>query len=159
MTSKRKLMILASVAVVGLVAVTFAVQAATRSSTAAKPPGPVFEPIASGVANVLTKTSYEPGTTTLDLEKATIPVGGVVPWHCHPGPTTFIVVQGQLTTFAPDGASRVLKPGEADVEQVGTARMSKNLGTKDVVVYILFAPPKGSKGTIWLSGPDATCPS
>lgn len=158
MTSKRKLVIFASAAVTALVAVTFAVQGA-RSKATPKTPGPIFDPIASGVANVLVKTSYDPGSTTLDLEKATIPVGGVVPWHCHPGPTTFIVVQGQLTTFAPDGASKVLKPGDADVEQVGTARMSKNLGTKAVVVYILFAPPKGASGTIWLSGPTAKCPA
>ena len=151
---KRRLMILGPGALIALGAATFGFQTATRATTA---PGPIFEPIASGIANVLVKTSFEKGLTTLDLEKATIPVGGEVPWHCHPGPTAFIMVQGELTTFAPDGTSSVLKPGDADVEQVGMARTSQNLGTEDVVVYILFAPPQGTAGTIWLSGPDAKC--
>jgi quercetin dioxygenase-like cupin family protein len=127
-------------------------------TSAQAPPGPIFEPIAVGVANVLQNTKYTKGPTTLDFRKATIPVGGVVPWHCHPGPTTFIVVQGELTTFAPDGTTLVLGPGDADVEAVGIARQSQNLGTEDVVVYIAFAPPEGQLPTIWLTGPNDKCP-
>jgi len=80
-----------------------------------------------------------------------------VPWHCHPGPTTFIVVQGELTTFDADGTSHVLLPGDADVEAIGAVRSSHNLGTEDVVVYITFAPPQGLPPTIWLTGPDDKC--
>ena len=134
-----------------------AVVALTSDTTAQTPPGPIFEPIAVGEAEVLQKTSFRKGTTTLDVRKAIIPTGGVVPWHCHPGPTTFIMVQGQLTTFAPDGSSLVLGPGDADVEAVGAARQSKNLGTEDVVVYIAFASPKGLPPTIWLDGPNDKC--
>jgi quercetin dioxygenase-like cupin family protein len=117
-------------------------------------PGPIFEPIAQGVADVTHAVRYVTGPTTLDFRKATIPVLGEIPWHYHPGPTTFIVVQGELTTFSADGSSVVLRPGEADVEVVGQARMSQNLGTEEVVVYIAFAPPAGMEPTIWLSGPD-----
>ena len=131
---------------------------ALASNTSAQtPPGPIFEQIALGVTNVHTKTSFVKGLTTIDLRKATIPVGGVVPWHCHPGPTTFIMAQGVLTTFAPDGSSSVLGPGDADVEPIGAVRQSANLGTVDVVVYIQFGPPDGLPGTIWLSGPNDTC--
>jgi quercetin dioxygenase-like cupin family protein len=119
--------------------------------------GPIFEQIALGVTNVQVKTSFVKGLTTIDLRKATIPVGGAVPWHCHPGPTTFIVTQGVLTTFAPDGSSSVLGPGDADVEQIGAVRMSQNLGTVDVVVYIQFGPPDGLPPTIWLTGPNDAC--
>src|SRR5262245_5613295 len=90
-------------------------------------PGPIFEFIAQGTANVLADTKFKKGPTTVLLEKATIPVGGAVPWHCHPGPTTFIVVQGVLTTFDADGTTHVLEPGDADVEEVGQARTSENL--------------------------------
>jgi quercetin dioxygenase-like cupin family protein len=121
-------------------------------------PGPIFEEIATGLAQVAKKIVYQPGPAQLDLEKATIPVGGSVPWHCHPGPTAFIMVQGQLTTTNADGTTRVLNPGDADVEQVGVARTSLNTGDVDVILYILFAPPQGGDNTIWLTGPDEKCP-
>lgn len=134
-----------------------ALAAGFATISGAQAPGPVFEPIAVGAADVAEKVSFRKGPTTLDLRRSIIPPGGVVPWHCHPGPTTFIMVQGELTTFAPDGTSKVLEAGEADVEPVGVARESKNLGTEDVVVYISFAAPTGLPPTIWLSGPHDKC--
>ncbi len=155
MVSRSKAMVVVSIVAAAL----FAGVAATPTKTSAQtaPMFPIFEPIALGVADVGAQVTFKKGLTTLDLRKATIPVGDNVPWHCHPGPTTFIVVQGELTTFAPDGSSRVLDPGDADVEQIGAVRESENLGTEDVVVYIQFAPPVGLPGTIWLSGPDDKC--
>lgn len=131
--------------------------AAIATETTAQTSGPLFEPIAVGEADVLQKTKYRKGPTTLDFRRSIIPPGGVVPWHCHPGPTTFIVVRGELTTYAPDGSSRVLGPGDADVEPVGVPRRSKNFGSENVEVYISFAAPKGLPPTIWLSGPEDRC--
>jgi quercetin dioxygenase-like cupin family protein len=122
------------------------------------PPGPIFENLAVGLAQVTKMEKFDKGATTIDIRKATIPVGGVVPWHCHPGPTLFAVVSGTLTTHNADGTGAVLGPGMADVEQVGMVRTSENLGDEDVVLYIAFAPPAGEPATIWLTGPDEPCP-
>jgi quercetin dioxygenase-like cupin family protein len=148
---------LLAVTLVALATGALAMPSATGAPLALSVPNLTFEPIATGVADVKAAVKYQKGSYALDLEKATIPVGDFVPWHCHPGPTTFIVVQGELTTFAPDGSSNVLGVGDADVEQIGTARESENLGTEDVIVYIQFSPPEGLPNTIWLSGPDAKC--
>lgn len=67
-------------------------------------------------------------------------------------------MQGQVTTTNADGTTRVLEPGDADVEQVGVARTSLNTGTDDVILCILFAPPQGGDNTIWLTAPDEKCP-
>jgi quercetin dioxygenase-like cupin family protein len=159
MVAARRLaaVLLIAVAAVAGTSAARASMRAGRSAPAA--PGPIFEQLGTGVTGALpADVKYaKGGTYALDLEKATIPVGGVVPWHCHPGPTTFIVIQGQLTTTNADGTTRVLGPGDADVEQIGTARTSANTGTEDVVVYIEFAPPEGLPGTIWLTGPDDKC--
>jgi hypothetical protein len=52
-----------------------------------------------------------------------------------------------------DGSSRLLGPGDADVEAPGDVRSSENLGTENVVVYIQFGPPNGLPNTIWLTAP------
>jgi quercetin dioxygenase-like cupin family protein len=130
-----------------------------KETSAQTTPGPSFEPIALGVADLSIEVKFRKGLTTLDLEKVTIPVGGVVPWHCHPGPVTFIVVQGELTALRAHESSRLLGPGEADVEAPGDVRSSENLGTEDVIVYIQFGPPEGQPATIWLTGPDDKCPN
>ena len=154
----RRVAMVLLIAVAGLAGSAAAQASRSGSRSAPAAPGPIFEQLATGVTSTLpAEVKYAKDSYALDLEKATIPVGGVVPWHCHPGPTTFIVVQGELTTTNADGTTHVLGPGDADVEQVGTARMSENTGTEDVVVYIQFAPPEGLPGTIWLSGPDAKC--
>ncbi len=160
MISRPKVAVALAVSLVMALAFAAGSLGSSRGTTAQAAPadsGPIFEHIADGVAAVQADVKYKVGPYALDLEKVTIPVGGVVPWHCHPGPTTFIMVQGELTTFAPDGSSRVLGPGDADVEQIGTPRESENLGTEDIVAYIQFAPPEGLPNTIWLSGPDDKC--
>ena len=156
MSRKKRIVGLILSLLVAAVARIAVIPTVTRADPA---PGPIFEQIALGTADVPAKTSYEKGLTTLDFRKATIPVGGVVPWHCHPGPTAFIMVQGQLTTYNADGTTKVLNPGDADVEQVGVARTSINTGDVDVVLYITFAPPQGLPPTIWLTGPDDKCKS
>jgi quercetin dioxygenase-like cupin family protein len=142
----------------GAAMVLFGIFGGTAAATGQKTPGPIFVQLATGLAQVNKKIVYQPGPAQLDLEQATIPVGGAVPWHCHPGPTAFVMVQGQLTTYNADGTTRVLEPGDADVEQVGVARTSLNTGDVDVILYILFAPPQGMPNTIWLTGPDEKCP-
>ena len=136
-----------------------AVVAALPKATGAAPasPGPSFSPVAVGTATIPKDIKYGKGSITLDLEQATIPVGGVVPWHCHAGPVTFIVVQGELTALYSDGTSRLLGPGDADIEAPGDVRSSENLGTEDVVVYIQFGPGTGLPNTIWLTGPNDKC--
>jgi quercetin dioxygenase-like cupin family protein len=139
----------------GLTAIVAALPKATGAQTV---PGPSFEPVAIGAAEIPKDIKYKKGPITLDLEKATIPVGGVVPWHCHAGPVTFIVVQGELTALYSDGTSRLLGPGDADLEAPGDVRSSENLGTEDVIVYIQFGPATGLPNTTWLTGPNDKCP-
>ena len=143
----------------GMVAVASAAAAViTVTPVGAQFAGVIFQTLGVGVGDVAKTEKIEKGSTFIDVRKVTIQPGATVPWHCHPGPVLFVQTEGTLTGY-PAGESPVATgPGSAMVEATGEVRSAQNLGTVDVVGYIIFVHPKGTPPTILVDGPDSKCP-
>lgn len=137
----------------------FAIAAGANAATTmrAGSAGPLLDPIAAGADGGPGLHASLNSPLTLGLRKAIVPPGGIIPWHCHPGPVRYIVVRGQLTTFAPDGGSRRLEAGDGGYEPAGVARMAKNRGKVPAILHLSAQPPPGMPPTIRLAHPNAPC--
>jgi quercetin dioxygenase-like cupin family protein len=74
------------------------------------------------------------------VAKLTVPPGGTVPWHTHPGAAIAVVAQGELTlTFGGDCVARTYAAGSAFVHGADAEPdQAENLGDEDMIMYVLF---------------------
>jgi quercetin dioxygenase-like cupin family protein len=74
----------------------------------------------------------------LRFRKLVIVPGGIVPWHSHDDrPALIYVAQGEIIEYASNcAAPMVHKAGDIRAEVKGTSHWWKNLGDKDVVLFV-----------------------
>jgi quercetin dioxygenase-like cupin family protein len=74
----------------------------------------------------------------LRFRKLVIEAGGVVPWHSHDDrPALIYVAEGEIIEYAGNCAAPIVhKTGEIRAETSGTSHWWKNLGEKQVVLFV-----------------------
>lgn len=100
----------------------------------------------SGVTGtILSKTTL--GRTDYVLREITIQPGGTTGWHFHDGTLYAFVKSGTLTHSADDCTTDgIYKAGAAFTEPSGSdhVHVGRNLGTKPLVLDVLYVLPTGS---------------
>ena len=86
---------------------------------------------------------YLQGRPELVVRKYVFPAGQKLGWHHHPVMNYGVLVQGELTIIAKDGAEKIVRAGEAVVEMVGTVHHGENRGTKPVILYMFYLSQEG----------------
>lgn len=86
---------------------------------------------------------YPKGRPELVVKKYIFPVGQKLDWHHHPVMNYGVLVEGELTIIAQDGAEKVVHAGEAVVEMVGTVHHGENRGTKPAILYMFYLSQAG----------------
>ena len=81
---------------------------------------------------------YPEGKPQITVSTITVPEGGSISLHCHPGPLAGRVVKGTLEVTKANGESRIFEEGEALIEVSNTWHYGKGLSgdTELLVVYI-----------------------
>ena len=82
---------------------------------------------------------YPAGQPEIVGVKYVIPAGQKLGVHHHPSLNFGILVQGELTIVADDGAEKTVHEGEAIVEMVNTLHHGENRGTRPVILYMFYA--------------------
>lgn len=112
----------------------------------------------SGVTGtILSQTTI--GRTDYTLREITIQPGGTTGWHFHDGTLYAFVKAGTLTHSDHDCTTDgVYKAGAAFTEPSGTdhVHVGRNLGTKPVVLDVLYVLPTGSP--LSEDAPNPGCP-
>lgn len=105
----------------------------------ATPPGP-------GVTGtVISRTTF--GGQDYILRRITIPPGQSTGWHYHDGTLYGVVEHGTLSHFGSDcRADGVYTAGSGITEPAGAnhVHIGRNLGTKPLVLDVLYVDPAGS---------------
>ena len=94
--------------------------------------------------------NYLQGRPELVVRKYVFPAGQKLGWHHHPVMNYGVLVQGELTIIAKDGAEKIVRAGEAVVEMVGTVHHGENRGTQPAILYMFYLSQEG----LPLSGPN-----
>jgi quercetin dioxygenase-like cupin family protein len=85
--------------------------------------------------------------------KVTIPPGGFINWHTHPGPGTVAVAEGTLTiTYAHDCTARDYDKGQAFLDPGSMVHRADNNGATDVIAYVTFLGIPPGPATIPVPG-------
>ncbi|MEU3983394.1 cupin domain-containing protein [Streptomyces sp. NPDC026672] len=103
-------------------------------------------PAGPGVTGTIIARSTVGGTDYIWRE-VTVPPGQATGWHYHDGPLYGYVKQGTLSHFAATCASDgVYRKGSFLEEPSGPdhVHIGRNLGTKDVVLEVLYVLPHGA---------------
>ena len=86
---------------------------------------------------------YPQGRPELVVKKYVFPAGQKLAWHHHPVMNYGVLVQGELTIIAKDGAEKIVRAGEAVVEMVGTVHHGENRGTQPAILYMFYLSQEG----------------
>ena len=86
---------------------------------------------------------YLQGRPELVVRKYVFPAGQKLGWHHHPVMNYGVLVQGELTIIAKDGAEKIVRAGEAVVEMVGTVHHGENRGTQPAILYMFHLSQEG----------------
>ncbi len=86
---------------------------------------------------------YLQGRPELVVRKYVFPAGQKLGWHHHPVMNYGVLVQGELTIIAKDGAEKIVRAGEAVVEMVGTVHHGENRGTQPAILYMFYLSQEG----------------
>ena len=86
---------------------------------------------------------YPQGRPELVVRKYVFPAGQKLGWHHHPVMNYGVLVQGELTIIAKDGAEKIVRAGEAVVEMVGTVHHGENRGTQPAILYMFYLSQEG----------------
>jgi quercetin dioxygenase-like cupin family protein len=111
----------------------------------------------SGVTGTILAQSTAGGKDYI-LREVTIAPGGSTGWHYHDGTLYAFVKQGTLTHPDSNCKATVYKTGAAFIEPSGVnnTHLGRNLGTKPVVLEILYVDPAGSP--LSEDAPNPGCP-
>ena len=86
---------------------------------------------------------YLQGHPELVVRKYVFPAGQKLGWHHHPVMNYGVLVQGELTIIAKDGAEKIVRAGEAVVEMVGTVHHGENRCTQPAILYMVYVSQEG----------------
>lgn len=79
------------------------------------------------------------GESEVAGQMVTVPPGGIIPWHSHPGPNFVAVKAGALTVYVggAEGCTTTSYPAaQGYLEHVGMVHSAKNEGTTPVEAYV-----------------------
>ena len=91
------------------------------------------------------KIVYPVGQAKITAFEFTVPVGAPVAPHTHSFPVLLIIQQGEVTFDYEDAKSRVYKPGDAFIEDVGVVHSSKNTGDVPIKALVVAIGVEGQK--------------
>lgn len=85
------------------------------------------------------------GPVTVTFREITLEPGGTTGKHCHDGNLIAVVVQGELTHYAPIYRSgvHVYEAGDAILEGPGYVHEGVNEGTEPVILEVTYLIPEG----------------
>ena len=107
--------------------------------------GHVNRIISTGETVLGNKIVYPVGEAKITAFEFTVPVGAPVAPHTHSFPVLLIVQQGEVTLNYEDGKSRVYRPGDAFIEDVGVVHSSKNTGDVPIKALVVAIGVEGQK--------------
>ena len=87
---------------------------------------------------------YLKGKPEIVAMRYVFPAGSKLAWHHHPVINFGILQQGELTIIGDDGKKKVVHPGEAIIEMVGSAHYGLNSGDKPVVLDMFYLTQEGT---------------
>ena len=91
------------------------------------------------------KIVYPEGEATVTAFEFTVPVGAPVAPHTHSFPVLLIIQQGEVTLDYKDGKSRVYRPGDAFIEDVGLVHTATNTGDVPIKAIVVAIGVEGQK--------------
>ena len=91
------------------------------------------------------KIVYPEGEAKVTAFEFTVPVGAPVAPHTHSFPVLLIIQQGEVTLDYEDGKSRVYRPGDAFIEDVGVVHSSINTGDVPIKALVVAIGVEGQK--------------
>ena len=128
-----------------------------RGAGAQTPPAPVAQELARG------RTDYSEivgGPAELITLRVTVPPGGIIAWHTHPGPVQGVVTAGELTVYQSDGCTSTYRQGSAVFVTPGTLHEEHNDGSVPLELIASYLVPEGSPIRVAAEPPEpATCPA
>ena len=101
--------------------------------------------ISTGETVLGNKIVYPVGEAKITAFEFTVPVGAPVASHTHSFPVLLIVQQGEVTLDYEDGKSKVYRPGDAFIEDVGVVHSSKNTGDVPIKALVVAIGVEGQK--------------
>ena len=107
--------------------------------------GHVKRIISTGETVLGNKIVYPAGEAKITAFEFTVPVGAPVAAHTHSFPVLLIIQQGEVTLNYRDGKSRVYRPGDAFIEDVGVVHSSKNTGDVPIKALVVAIGVEGQK--------------
>jgi quercetin dioxygenase-like cupin family protein len=107
--------------------------------------GHVKRIISTGETVLGNKIVYPVGKAKITAFEFTVPVGAPVAPHTHSFPVLLIIQQGEVTLNYGDGKSKVYRPGDAFVEDVGVVHSSKNTGDVPIKALVVAMGVEGKK--------------
>ena len=107
--------------------------------------GHVKRIISTGETVLGNKIVYPAGEAKITAFEFTVPVGAPVAPHTHSFPVLLIIQQGEVTLNYRDGKSRVYRPGDAFIEDVGVVHSSKNTGDVPIKALVVAIGVEGQK--------------
>lgn len=107
--------------------------------------GHVKRIISTGETVLGNKIVYPVGEAKITAFEFTVPVGAPVAPHTHSFPVLLIIQQGEVTLNYRDGKSRVYRPGDAFIEDVGVVHSSINTGDVPIKALVVAIGVDGKK--------------
>ena len=107
--------------------------------------GHVKRIISTGETVLGNKIVYPEGEAKITAFEFTVPVGAPVAPHTHSFPVLLMVQQGEVTLDYGDGTSKVYRPGDAFIEDVGIVHSSKNTGDVPIKMLVVAIGVEGQK--------------
>ena len=101
--------------------------------------------ISTGETVLGNKVVYPVGDAKITAFEFTVPVGDPVAPHTHSFPVLLMVQQGEVTLDYGDGTSKVYRPGDAFIEDVGIVHSSKNTGDVPIKMLVVAIGVEGKK--------------
>jgi quercetin dioxygenase-like cupin family protein len=119
-------------------------------------PAPTVEELARG------RTDFHAaigGPAELITLRVTLPPGGVIPWHLHPGPVQAVLLSGDLTILQSDGCTAQYHAGDAAFLPAGTVHEEHNDGAVPIELVVSYLVPEGTPARVPADAPpSADCP-
>lgn len=119
-------------------------------------PAPTVEEVARG------RTDFHEafgGPAELITLRVTLPPGGVIPWHLHPGPVQAVIISGDLTIYQSDGCTAQYHAGDATFLPAGTVHEEHNDGALPIELLVSYLVPEGTPVRVPAEAPaSGGCP-
>ena len=91
------------------------------------------------------KIVYPVGEAKITAFEFTVPVGAPVPAHTHSFPIFLLIKQGEVTLDYGNGNSKVYRPGDAFIEDVGLVHTATNTGDVPIKALVVAIGVEGQK--------------